>query len=253
MKSLIYRQISFDTTRISPGRNQNVRLFDASSHAIIDGSERVTEINEGTIVRWLMLEPMARALFLEELGFPLEAEHHTEVVRPFYTHGEGDIDLIIYPPFSPHRAIAFECKRVKVEYINSSQDKINKLNGVASGVRQANKLYKGRWGFFQTYLVIITEIDSSAEKETNIPNRGARTHTKPDNGDTQKTTFRQIVEFPGCDDLNINIGILFVDVVQPSRQSFDTRATVRICRYRHSEKRDQSSTVTQNIRKLMRF
>jgi hypothetical protein len=139
-----------------------------------------------------MLAPSARALIFDELGLPPHAFYGPEIVRPSYALGTGDIDLLLSPPLSPHLAIVLECKRVKVESINVGQDRINKLQGVAGGVHQANKLYNGPFGFFQTYLAIITEAEASAQDDINIPNRGVSSHTTPHRGDT-RTTFRHTV------------------------------------------------------------
>ena len=164
--------------------------------------------------------------------------------------GEGDLDLILCPRLSPHLALALECKRVKVESVNAGQDKINKLQDVEGGVHQANKLYKGPFAFYQTYLCIITEVEASAQDE-NIPNRRIRSYTTPVRGDTKRTTFRQIVEFPGRDDLHNEIGMFFIELVQPSRLSIEKRASVAVCVYRNAEKRDQLASVTNRVMEIM--
>ena len=129
-----------------------------------------------------MLCPFSRQIILEELGLPHDAYYVPEVVQPFYAPGTGDIDLIFCPKLAPNRALALECKRVKVENINVGEDKINKLQKVAGGVHQANDLYNGPFGFFQTYLAIITEVEASGQEE-NIPTRGLRSHTTPHHED----------------------------------------------------------------------
>lgn len=252
MENLTYRQISFDTAHIAPGHPVKATFFEAAPYAYVDGSTRVTEFDEKTIVRWLMLCPPSRHIILEELGLPATAFYQPEVVRPFYSPGEGDLDLILCPQLWPREALALECKRVKVESVNAGQDKINKLQDVAGGVRQANKLYNGPFAFFQTYLAIITEVEASGQAERNIPNRGVRSDTTPQRGDTSTTTFRQIVEFPGRAELHDDVGILFIEIVQPSRLSIDKQATVRVCVYRRAERRDQHDGVTNRIREIMR-
>jgi hypothetical protein len=251
MEILTYRQITFDTAHIAPGHQLKATFFDASPYSILDGSARITDFDEKPIVRWLMLAPSARAIIFDELALPPNASYRPEVVQPFYAPGTGDIDLLLCPPRSPHLAIALECKRVKVESINAGQDRINKLQGVAGGVRQANKLYNGPFAFFQTYLAIITEAEASAQDDVNIPNRGVRSHTTPHRGDTRTTTFRQIVEFPGRDELDGDVGILFIEIAQPSRLSIDRQATVRVCVYRRAARRDQLDAVTNRVMEIM--
>jgi len=251
MEVLTYRQISFDSAHVArPDHPFTARFFEALPYPYVDGSTRVTEFDEKPIVQWLMLCPQSRRIILEELGLPAAAFYCPEVVRPFYAPGEGDLDLILCPQLWPREAFAFECKRVKVETVNAGQDKVNKLQGVAGGVRQANRLYNGPFGFFQTYLAIITEVAASGQDE-NIPNRGVRPYTTPQHGDTKTTTFRQIVEFPGRADLHDDVGIVFIEIVQPSRVSIDKQATVRVCVYRRAERRDQRDGVTNRIREIM--
>ncbi|MGA2905025.1 MAG: hypothetical protein ABSD98_14425 [Candidatus Korobacteraceae bacterium] len=248
---LTYRQISFDTANIhslvSP-----VTFFDAT-YPSFDGSTRITEFDEKSVVRWLMLCPPCRDIILEELFLPTDAYYSSAIVRPFYSPGEGDIDLILCPRLSPHHAIALECKRVKVEIVNAGQDRINKLQDVAGGVRQANKLYNGPFAFFQTYLAVVTEAGASAQDGENIPMRGLRSHSTPQRGDTRTTTLRQLVEFPGRDDLDDDIGIVLIEIAQPSRLSIDRQATVRVCVYRRAKRRDQLDAVTRRVLEVLDY
>lgn len=251
MEVLTYRQISFDTAHIAPGRTVKATLFEAAPHPYVDGSTRVTEFDEKPLVRWLMMTLPSREIILDELRLPATAFYCPEVVRPFYAPGEGDLDLVLCPQLNPREGFAVECKRVKVESVNEGQDRINKLQDIAGGVRQANKLYNGPFAFFQTYLAIITEVEASGQQAINIPNRGVRSHTTPQRGDTRTTTFRQIVEFPGRAELHNDVGIIFIEIVQPSRLSIDKQATIRVCVYRRAQRRDQCNSVTNRIREII--
>jgi hypothetical protein len=245
---LIYRQTSYDTRRVLPERHRQASLFDVGPY--LDGSAGITELEEKPLVRWLMLNPSARGLMLEVLRLPPDATYRCEVVEPFYAPGERDIDLILCPRLSPQLAIALDCKRVKVKGLNAERDHVNKLRDVASGVDQANKLYKGRNAFFQTYLCIITEAEAF-DADENVPNRGVRYYTKPARGDTGRTTFRQIVEFPGRDKLHSEIGIVHFEIAQPSRLSIDARANIRAHVYRRATSRDQPASVTKRVMEIM--
>ncbi len=250
---LTYRQISFDTAHVLPGRPVNARFFEAARYPVVDGSTRITEVDEKPLIRWLMLCPQARGIILDELGLPPTSFYCPEVVQPFFSPGEGDLDLILCPQLFSSAGYALECKRVKVETVNAGQDRINKLQDVAYGVSQANKLYNGPFAFHQTYLTILTEVTGAGQDGINIPNRGVRSDTSPQRGETGRTTFRQIVEFPGRDALHKGIGILFIEIVQPSRISIDRQATVRVCVYRRAERREQRTNVTNRIREIMTF
>jgi len=248
---LTYRQISFDRAHIAPRQLVKPRFFEAAGYPWLDGSTRITELDEKSLIRWLMFSPEARHVIFEELGLPSTTFYRPEVIQPFYAAGEGDLDLVLCPPTSPNVGYGVECKRVKVETVNAGQDRINKLQDVAYGVCQANRLYDGCFAFHQTYLAILTEVTGAGQDEINIPNRGVRAHTSPQRGDTGRTTFRQIVEFPGRDALHKDIGILFIEIVQPSHISIDKQATVRVCIYRRAEPREQRDGVTNRIREMM--
>jgi hypothetical protein len=248
VEHLTYRQTSYDTGQMLPGRHKQATLFDVGPY--FDGSADITDLEEKPLVRWLMLNPWARALVLEVLRLPPDATYRCEVVEPFYAPRERDIDLILCPRLSPQLAIALDCKRVKVKGLNAEQDHVNKLGDVASGVDQANKLYNGRNAFFQTYLCIITEAEAFDAAE-NVPNRGVRSYTKPARGDTGRTTFRQIVEFPGRDKLHSEIGIIHLEIAQPSRLSIDSRANIRAHVYRRATSRDQPDSVTKRVIEIM--
>lgn len=251
MEIVVFRQITFDTAHIPPGGSRSSTLFEAVPRAH-DGSTYLTELDEKSIVRWLLLAPPARQVLLEELRMPIHSFCCPEVVEPFYSPGERDLDLLLCPPLAPHEGVAIECKRVKVESINAGEDRINKLHETLGGAVQANKLYTGSYAFHQTYFAIITEADATVGQEIiNIPNRGVRSETKPRRGDIHRTTFRQIVEFPGRDELNQNVGIVFIEIVQPSRISIDKQATVRVCVYRRAVPREQRENVTNRIRQIL--
>ncbi len=249
IEHLVFHQTSFDTVHVPhPERPQVATFFDVSPYPYIGGSSPITEFDEKPLVRFTEL---SRVLIFEQLGLSADAWYRPEVVQPFYAAGEGDIDLILCPPLAPLQAFALECKRVKVEAVNAGQDRINKLHGVAGGVHQANALYNWKFGFFQTWLCILTEVEASQD-ERNFPNRGVRSHTTPQKGDTGRTTFRQIVEFPGRENLHRDIGIVFVEIVQPQKLSIDRQATVRVCAYRRAECRDQLDSVTKRLMEIIR-
>ena len=107
------------------------------------------------------------------------------------------------------------------------------------------RLYS-RFGFFQTYLGVVTAVEASEQLDTNIPNRGVRSSSTPDFGDTK--TFKRIVEFPGRDELNAAIGIIFIEIVQPSLVSIDRRATIRVCVH---HPRTQTADVTNRVETLI--
>ncbi len=254
VEHLTWQQSSYDTTPWLP-EQRRATFFEAEASS--DGSSGVTELEEKRVIGWMMGNFLARTRLLEALRLPAGTAYRTEVVRPFYVPRERDIDLILCAPGSPQEAMALECKRIKVRSLNPDQDQINKLKEIAHGVDQANELYNGRNGFFQTYLCVITEVECFAEAgafeaDENIPNRGVRNYTRPASGDKNRTTLRQIIEFPGRDRLHEHVGIIHFEIVQPSPISIDRRGNIRAMIYRRAVSRDQSSAMTKRVMDIMR-
>jgi hypothetical protein len=251
---LLYLQRSHDAAPVvMPPESgyQKRRYFEVPPWPLVDGSPSVTDFEEKAIVDWLMAGTY-RQILLSALGFPPDSCHATAVVQPFYAAaGEGDIDVIVCPSGAPQFAIALECKRVKVESVNEGEDNINKLGAVVKGVYQANELYNGPFAFFQTYLCIICEVAAHAQGPWNFPNRGVRPHTTPIQGDKKRTTFRQIVEFPGRERLHQDIGVIHLEVAQPTGLGINKQANVRACAYRRAVRREQVDRVTNRVKGIM--
>ena len=241
MAPLRFRQITFQVSQLAPV----MEIFADDGRS---PSDYLSKRKEQMLVRWLANDVMARRLLCELLERPLGAFVATEVKEPFYGPTEGDIDLLVCDPAAPNEVAAFECKRVKVEVLDEGNDHVNKLEEVGAGVRQAKKLYD-KFGFFQTYMTVISAIDSANRKQLNIPCRGITAESTP-NWDTNTTTFRSIVEFPRREELPGEI--IFVELVQPSGRSFEEQGTLRICVHHKATPRTQRASDTRKIEALMR-
>ncbi len=252
-KLVRFRQVSFDAVEFAPstGRRAAATAFDATATPLEDEGDRVTDLDEASAVRWLMQHEPARHLVFRELGLPFDALHRQAVVQPFYAPGRGDIDLLICPPCCPACAVAVECKRVKIESLSAEHDRVNKLGGVRRGVQQANRLARGKFRFFKTWLAVIMEAESSRQTGINIPSRGVRANTVLHGANAGVLTFEQIVEFAGQKNLDRDVGIAFIELVQPSRLSIERRATVRACAYRSPEPRNQPDPVTALVARVL--
>ena len=105
--------------------------------------------------------------------------------------------------------------------------------------------------FFQTYLAIITEVEASGQAER-IPEPRRPFRHDAAAGGHQHDHLPANCGIPRPRRLTDDVGILFIEIVQPSRLSIDRQATVRVCVYRRAERRDQHDTVTNRIREIMR-
>ncbi len=210
--------------------------------------ERVTSLDERKLVGWLMRREEARDLIFRKLGREPSAFYATEMIEPFYGHGEGEVDLLICDRRDPGAAVALECKRIKVEGVDIKNDRMNKLCDAAFAVQQANRLYE-RCSFFETYLALLIAVDSARQSDSNIPCRGLRPDSTHDFGETK--TQKAILDFPGRDKLDPRIGIIFIGVIQPSGKPIDRMATVRILLFHPAKRRFQGSMATAKISALI--
>jgi hypothetical protein len=208
----------------------------------------VTDLDERSLIRWLMLFSPVRSIIFEELGRSAAAFFRPEVVGPFYCSGEGEMDLLVCERMAPHEALVVEAKRVKVEIVNAERDEVHKIKDVAKGVHQANTLYE-RFAFFQHYLAVITAVGASEQDDATIVCRGLRSDTT--DLYEERKTFTRIVDFPRRDSLKPEIGIIFMELVQPSRIAFDRRANFRICVQHRAKAREQPGSVTNRVASLM--
>jgi hypothetical protein len=240
---LLWEAVVLDSAPLDP--NRKVEFF---VDPPFSSPERVTSLDEKTLVRWLMQCELARALIFQKLHREPSAFHATEIIEPFYAHGEGDVDLLLCNRRDPDAAVALECKRIKVEGLDIKNDHMNKLPDAALAVQQANKLYE-KCGFLETYLAILIAIDSSRQLDSNIPCRGLRPGSTHDYGETK--TQRAILDFPGREDLNPKIGIIFIEVVQPSGKPLDEMAIVRVLLFHPATPRFQSARATSELMDLI--
>jgi len=218
-----------------------------------DGSiplEHISSRPEQWLVNWLVSDGGAKQLLCSLLQRSPTAFIRTTVQRPFYLANEGDIDLLICDPDSPHETAVIECKRVKVRVQDEGNDSINRLEAVGEAVKQARKLYE-KFGFFQTYLAVVSAVDGANRKRVSIPCRGV-THDSVPNRDTSTTTFRSILQFPRREELPSDIGIIFIELVQSSGRAFQDQGIVRICVHHKAAPRSQRESETRKVLELLR-
>lgn len=241
---VIFREIVFQGERLRPGI---IELFTD------DGSlprEHISSKPEQWLINWLVSDGGAKPLLCNLLQRSPAAVVRTTVQRPFYAANEGDIGLLICDPGFPHETAVIECKRVKVRVLDEGNDSINRLEAVGEAVKQAKKLYE-RFGFFQTYLAVVSAIDGANRKGVNIPCRGI-THESVPNRNTSTTTFRSILQFPRREELPPDIGIIFIELVQSSGRPFQEQGIVRICIHHKATPRPQRESETRKVLELLK-
>lgn len=204
--------------------------------------DEVTGESESEILKWLMASSF-RDLLLSELGVGADAFVAHDVVRPVIENSQGkpgDIDLLICDGGRADQAVALQCKRVKVRALNQDDDDINKLPDISGGVKQAN-LQRENLGFHRNYLLILIEAYGRKRSGNNTLSRG------PSGG-----TFKEIYEFPMREKLHEDVGVIFVEVSQPTGKSFRRMVLVGVCIDKEAARLDQTPSLTNRVAELLR-
>ena len=238
MRQLLFHQTSFDTADLRDG---------SEFFAEAKGDDNlVLKAAEANLVRTIMSHPVLRNSLVGALQRSTQVWWHAGVTDPFITDRykqPGDIDLLLCEKPRPDESVVMEFKRVKVTITGEHQAQVNRLADVGKGVRQANALRE--LGFFQTYLCILTVVGAVRQTAHNPLCRGVTAETTHDFGDTK--TFSKIVEFPDREDLHPDVGIVFLELVQPTGKDYRDHGTIRVCVDQKASPQRQSGELTNKI------
>ena len=227
---------AFDTFKFPLERP--ARLFSGDGPA----GDRVTAKIESEAVRWLLRTPIARDLMLEELRLPAHTYARASVTEPLIDDRNkkpGDIDLLLVANHA-WQSISIQIKRVKVEAIDTIRDKISHrhLGNLRDLVDQANA--SRNLGFHLNYALVIIQVDGIARSEVNVLTRGITT------GKLQRI-YRLIMNSP----LHPDVGVVFVEISQPTVASIDRMGMVAVCVDKPAVPLDQPNRLTERVRQLM--
>jgi hypothetical protein len=190
------------------------------------------------VLYWLGLSPGARAWF--RLGPPFVDPEGIP----------GDLDALLCDPATPERAVAFECKRVKVKPETFATGQPNKLQELAHGAAQANGLL--RQGYHRVYLLVGVAVDGS-ERGGSWLDRGLTTPLL-------QTIYGALPPV----DLDARVGVLVSEMVQtvadPVHQALAAQLDVPVIRLagsgglqqvRAATPHAQSEAMTHAVRALV--
>lgn len=123
--------------------------------------------------------------------------------------------------------------------LNQADDDLNKLSDLTKGVKQAN-FQRNNLGFHRNYLLIVMEAYGRKRSGSNTLFRGAN-----------QETLKVVYEFPMRESLHENVGVIFVEIAQPTGKSFGEMVVVGVCIDQEAARLDQSPGLTNRIRALM--
>lgn len=240
---LVFDCINSDTLYFNAGQTiragESFRLFTVEDDGDIE--DKVTDQSEEQILQWLMSSSGGN-LLLDKLQLSCHALRAFSVRKPVVENpNHSDIDLILCEPDLPQFSIGIQCKRVKIESLNEKEDDVNKLPDVKKAVVQTNK-QRENLGFHRNYLLIISQIFGRKFTKENAIFRKARPETR-----------HKIYEFPQRESLHEDVGIIFVEIGQPTGKSFRTQVNICLRVDKEASRLDQSPNLTNRIKELFQI
>jgi hypothetical protein len=226
---LTFRAISYDSAALPGGVTDS------------GGGFLVTNQSERDIVGWLFSEIHIRSLIFEEMALPRDARTWFGVAEPLTRpgHKPGDLDVLVCRRDTPHQPTAIEAKCIKVRAETDDDDSVNRFEKLKRAVAQSNGLQV--LGFHESYLCIVCLVDARAHAVASLPFR-----------EMSQRTFLRIYHFLEDAKLNRDVGILLVEVAQPSEKGFERAANINVCRVRPAAKREQPSALTERVSAFVR-
>ena len=239
--TLAFETVVFDRLHLPGGQvipaGKSFELFRPTDSGI---ENDVTKVDEEAILRFFMASPGAPRLF-KRLGVPQNPFFAFSVKEPVRKNPHHpDFDLIICEPDKPHLATAIQCKRVKVTTVTDGKDKVNKLEGVGGVVKQA-RIQREEYGFHQNYIALIIQTFDRDREKNNILFSGL-----------SDDTFHEIYDFPQRDSVHEDVGIIFIQITQPTGTDYTEKGNIGICLDKSAGRLTQTAILTERISEFVR-
>lgn len=182
----------------------SIDVFAASGNNITS----IDKTHEMATLRWLTTRPELLEMLLAEMGLKGRVGVDVGISDPFLPrYGHGDIDLLAVPANDPRYAVAVQAKRFKVA-ISDSGDTVS-LDGkkLDSLIGQCNQT--ALCGFDRIYGLVLVMVDGQHHAAASLLHRR-----------TSERTFRGLYHFIKREPLNPRIGMVFLEITQPTFESF---------------------------------
>lgn len=235
--------IMTDTLYFKPGEllKERYRLFDNPEG---DKNPDLIKNHESSLMRWLLSDDTARTYLFSKLKVEgvlraLADVKHPVIPQPLpNSYRPGDIDALLVLD-EGFRSIAIEAKVVKVTVSKEEGEKVNARTVIHKGIIQANGL-RIRYGFYQSYLLILVKVDAVESEEGSLFHKGA-----------SESSWRTIVEmFGSSSDLHDDVGLIIAELVQPTTKSFQSLNRFSIPYIELATPTSQEYELTNRIREL---
>lgn len=240
-KLLPFSFIAYDTKTLSSGSIIKTLDFfkDVNEYA-----PSVTEYIEIEITKRFFDIPEAKELLYKELcvsnDFSYKLNFQTSNISN-YIKKPGDIDIIICDKNKPQEPIAIEVKifKAKLDENGEANFKGRMTRNFKKGVEQANGLKNIR--FYNSYLLLLIEVDGRDNHVNNLISRNLNNRN-----------FKKIYNFPYKENLCQDVGIIYIEVIQPTDSTIERTGMIAINIERKANKIIQPSDLSTKINNLFK-
>lgn len=210
-----------------------IELFPSS----VKGCLSIDNTYETDFLRWLAGQPQLFRLLLGSFGMEGYVCFDTGVSHPFLPrHGGGDIDLLAVADADPREAVAIQAKRFKVSLCDGGERVSLDGEKLDSLIQQCNDTIL--CGFDRVYGLALVMIDGQLNSTVNVLHRG-----------TSENTFRRLYQFIKSRPLNPAVGMVFVEVVQPTGAHFQEFGLLAVGVDQHARHLGQTGELSERVGK----
>ncbi len=232
---MVFQQLYYDSQPFTG--STSISFFNETE----ENGTSITSLTEDSAIKWLFnsfsfADKFKRHFFNQSSN----VKSFFGEKQPFVITGKkpGDIDLLLVDVERPDKVIAFECKRLKVTSLDKTTSKINNINGVKTGVKQANGLQS--LGFYKSYLMIILLDDGRQLDYQNTVMRNSKSES-----------VEEIYDIPWNEPISKDLGIVYVKVTQPTGKHFNEMAGIGFCIDKKAGELEQTSLMTNKVKELL--
>lgn len=235
--------IIVDTARVSSSSKVINWFQDEESTG--PGQRDLMALTEEELVRELFDNANIRELVFRQVGLGSGTRVFFEVRRPVVeepSQKPGDIDVLLVPRDKPELSVALQVKPVRARATSSSSEdelmRFNKLEKLAS-----QTVATIRMGFHRVFAMVVLSVDGSDRTDESQLFRMARSST-------MRILRERIYNARKSVD---DAGVVFVQVLQPTKRSFESRTTVMVGVDKSAQSREAPSRLTERIVELVRM
>lgn len=198
--------------------------------------DRIKNKAEQDIVRIIFSDPSKTKLIFSEINaqqgpfFDSIPDKHfkNSIIR-----NGGDLDIVLFEYHNPKRAICIEIKKIKINIDHEGNEKVNNIGGIGRLIHQGNT--RQSQGFYKSYICAIAVIDSHEFKTANVLVKNSHSEERG-----------KIYNLDTLSNIHPDVGIVIMEVNQPTGASYDSFSGFGVCCLRHAAPLEQPQKLSED-------